>query len=79
MKVGVIGLGKLGLPLVAHNAMSSQYVYGYDVNTDLISLLKSGKFTSIEPNLQENLLKYNNSIEFTSDILILEFGSKKDR
>jgi len=68
MKVGVIGLGKLGLPLVAHNAMSGHYVYGYDVNTDLISLLKSGKFTSIEPNLQENLLKYNNSIEFTSDI-----------
>jgi len=68
MKVGVVGLGKLGLPLVAHYAMSGHYVYGYDVNVDLISTLKLGEFTSTEPNLQENLVKYCSSIEYSTDI-----------
>jgi UDPglucose 6-dehydrogenase len=49
MNIGVIGLGKLGLPMAcllsqAHN------VFGYDVNNTLVGQLRKGTYSTWEPN-----------------------------
>lgn len=43
MKITVIGLGKIGLPLAVQFARSGHYVFGADVNQDVVDLVNSGK------------------------------------
>ena len=43
MKVGVIGLGYVGLPLVRSFCKSGSHVWGFDVDTKKVSSLLSGK------------------------------------
>lgn len=51
--IGVIGLGKLGAPLVAVLASSGFNVYGYDIDQGLVDLLSVGQNSVIEPDLTE--------------------------
>lgn len=68
VKVGVVGLGKLGLPLVA--VMSKHWkVVGVDCNEELVKKLKDGEIPYDEPHLEEYLEKayYNNKIKYSTD------------
>ena len=55
MKVAVVGLGKLGLPLLAALGKSGFLAHGYDVNRELINSLKREEFDFDEPQLTEFL------------------------
>jgi len=43
LSITVIGLGYVGLPLAIHAADAGFIVNGFDINTELISKLKTGK------------------------------------
>lgn len=60
MKTTVIGLGKLGLPLVATIASKGFFVYGVDVNKNILESLNRGITAIKEPGLQY-LIKKNKS------------------
>jgi UDP-N-acetyl-D-glucosamine dehydrogenase len=54
LSITVIGLGYVGLPLAVHAADAGFTVNGFDINTELISKLKSGK--SDLPNVSNQIL-----------------------
>jgi UDP-N-acetyl-D-glucosamine dehydrogenase len=54
LSITVIGLGYVGLPLAIHAADAGFIVNGFDINTELISKLKSGK--SNLPNVSNQSL-----------------------
>jgi len=66
MKIGVVGLGKLGLPMAAVLADCGFDVLGVDKNDELISRLDSGEFQTSEPNLSTFLSKTKGNLTFTS-------------
>lgn len=68
MKVGVIGLGKLGLPLVAHYAMCGHEVYGYDKDKNLLHKLQLDDIESNEPDLRSSLIQHRARIQYVSDL-----------
>lgn len=67
MKIAVFGLGKLGLPLAALLANSGNAVIGVDVSEEFIDSLVKGDFNFSEPNLNDELNKSVNSLQFSSD------------
>jgi UDP-N-acetyl-D-mannosaminuronic acid dehydrogenase len=67
-KIGVIGLGRIGLPLVAALAMVGFSVIGLDINQKRIKKLKkTSKADFYEPKLNENLKRFKNRIEFVQN------------
>ncbi len=52
-KIGIVGLGKLGLPMLAAFVDRGFDPSGYDLNLDLISSLKAGKNVLNEPGLSD--------------------------
>ena len=52
-KIGIIGLGKLGLPMMAAFISKDFDTFGFDVNKKLIDLLRLGKSPYKEPGIQE--------------------------
>lgn len=68
MKVGVIGVGKLGLPLAVCFAEAGCQVVGFDKNQSLISSLNSGSFYTHEPKVIEMLgtLSIKENVQFTN-------------
>jgi UDPglucose 6-dehydrogenase len=62
-KIGLFGLGKLGLPLAL---ILSQYykVYGIDVDKEKVRNLKKGISPFFEPKMDEYLKNNINNIEF---------------
>ena len=67
MNVSVVGLGKLGAPLVAVLASKGLSVYGIDVNPDAVAQIDAGRAPVQEPRLQELLLANSGHIRATSD------------
>jgi UDPglucose 6-dehydrogenase len=67
MKVSVVGLGKLGAPLVAVLASKGLSVYGIDVNPDPVAQINAGRAPVQEPLLQEILTVNSSRIRATSD------------
>jgi UDPglucose 6-dehydrogenase len=57
MKIGIIGIGKLGLCFGLNLEKVGHEVYGVDKSEDYIKKLKSGIFSSSEPGVNEALLK----------------------
>ncbi|WP_297432231.1 nucleotide sugar dehydrogenase [uncultured Cetobacterium sp.] len=53
LKITILGMGYIGLPTGIAFARAGYTVYGFDVNTDVIETLKSGKIHIVEPDLQE--------------------------
>jgi len=79
-KIGVVGLGKLGLPLAALFANEGHAVTAYDKNEDLMTALRIGTYKTAEPRLLESLknaaknLTLVNNIEevvTTSDLIFI--------
>ncbi len=68
MNVGVIGLGKLGLPLLALLADAGHRTMGYDASIKLIEFLNLGKFEYSEPDLNELLRNNSGNLEFVDEI-----------
>lgn len=66
MNVGVIGLGKLGLPLLALLANSGHKVFGYDRSERLIDKLAKGECPYPEPGLSELLKSGKENISYVS-------------
>jgi len=67
-KIGIIGLGRIGLPLLAVFAKKKNYVVGLDINRERIkNLKKTFQADFYEPQLDKILERCKNRIEFTSD------------
>ena len=58
MKIGIIGIGKLGLCFGLNLQKAGHEVYGVDKNSEYIEKLKQGSFNSPEDYVNEYLTKY---------------------
>lgn len=68
MKLGVIGLGKLGLPLALVFAKSGFEVYGIDISEDRINLIKNYyKEEAPEPKVSDYLRKYGTNLKLSTN------------
>lgn len=67
MNISVIGLGKLGSPLVAVLAQSGHRVVGVDTNASFVKALNQGLPPVQEPNLVEFITNNINRITATQD------------
>jgi len=86
-RVAIIGTGRVGLPLCLFVANAGYKVYGIDVNTDLISTIKSGKMPFMEEGGLALLRKHLNknfiptgdfSVSEKCQYLILTLGTPVD-
>ena len=68
MNIGVVGLGKLGLPLFSLLVEAGHNVIGYDKSNELISKLQAGNFNYNEPELNELLFENSEKLKFTSKL-----------
>jgi UDPglucose 6-dehydrogenase len=66
--ITVMGLGFVGLTTALAFAEKGNRVYGYDVDTKRMNILKSGRLPFIEPGLDEALSRHiNKSFNLVSD------------
>lgn len=68
MGVSVIGLGKLGAPLVAVLASKGHRVTGVDLNPDAVRAMAEGRAPVDEPGLQDLLDRCKERVGATTDI-----------
>ena len=67
-KISLIGLGKLGLPLLATFAKNGQKIIGIDVDVNKINTLKNNELPFNEPKLKEYLIDGKKNIEYLDNI-----------
>lgn len=72
LEIGVIGLGKLGLPLAAVFAEQGHTVRGFDENVELIRMLQEQKFETPEPELERLIQENGDRLSLSGDIHILK-------
>ena len=65
-KISLIGLGKLGLPLLVTFANNGQKIIGIDIDQEKINLLKNKKIPFYEPNLNKYLNSGYNNIDLNT-------------
>ena len=70
--LGVVGLGKLGLPLAATLGNAGHTVMAVDQNRDLIARLNENIFDFIEPSLNSYLEISASRITYTTDFAYLD-------
>jgi len=68
VKIGVIGLGKLGLPLAVTLGSAKYNVVGFDKSHELIHNLQTGSFSSLEPGINECLKSKSQTISFSANM-----------
>lgn len=68
MRISVVGLGKLGSPLVAVMAHKGFEVVGVDLNPDIVAALNSGRAPVAEPGLQDLLDRAGERVTATIDV-----------
>lgn len=68
MKLSVVGLGKLGSPMVACFAARGHDVVGVDLNEHYVRLLNQGKPPVFEPGLEEMLRQAAGRFTATTDV-----------
>ena len=66
-KISLIGLGKLGLPLLATFGKNNQKIIGVDVDLNKINTLKNNELPFYEPNLKEYLISGRDNIEYSTE------------
>lgn len=66
--VSVIGLGKLGAPMVAAMASRGFHAIGVDVNPKAVEAMNAGRAPVFEPHLAEYIRKNKKRIRATTDI-----------
>ena len=67
-KISVIGMGKLGLPMMAVSASKGYDVIGYDINKKIVSKINNNNIPFYEKDLKKYLLKFKNKISVTSNL-----------
>jgi UDPglucose 6-dehydrogenase len=67
MRISVVGLGKLGSPIVAVLAAKGYEVVGIDANPDFVEKINNHRAPVEEPQLQELLAKHKARISGTCD------------
>lgn len=67
-KIGVVGLGKLGLPLALVLHSGGFEVVGFDLNSYRISELRNRVYRGPEPLVSEMLLNSSSDLQFTDKI-----------
>jgi UDPglucose 6-dehydrogenase len=67
VRIGVVGLGYVGLVTAAVLANRNNFVIGVDVDASKIQTLRSGKSPIFEPDLDERLRSANGNLEFSCD------------
>ena len=67
MKISVVGLGKLGSPLLAVLASRGFDVCGIDVSQDVVNKINEGIAPVQEPGLQDLLIAHQHQIRATTD------------
>ena len=67
-KISLVGLGKLGLPLLCTFAKNGQKIVGYDVDKNKIKSLDSFQTPFYEPKLDEYLNSGKKNIGFSYDL-----------
>ena len=65
--LSIIGLGKLGSPMVAAYASKGYKIIGVDVNPEFVRLINEGKPPVLEPKLEEYLEENKERIRATQD------------
>lgn len=68
MKIGVIGLGYVGVVTAVGLAAIGHEVWGIDIDDKKIKLLKEGKSPIYEPGLDELILKHRSKLHFSSSL-----------
>jgi UDPglucose 6-dehydrogenase len=66
-KISLIGLGKLGLPLLATFGKNGQKIIGIDVDVNKINILKNNELPFHETNLKEYLISGRENIEYSDN------------
>jgi UDPglucose 6-dehydrogenase len=66
-KISLVGLGKLGLPLLSTFAKNGQKIIGVDVDTTKIEQLKNNELPFYETNLKEYLIEGKHNIEYVTN------------
>lgn len=72
MKIGVIGVGKLGLCFALLCEKNGFEVYGSDINSDYCEKIKSKTLITNEPELDILLKKYNKFYVMNDNIKVIE-------
>ena len=67
MRIGIVGLGYVGLVTAAVLANRGNSVTGVDVDVSRIQMLRSGKSPIFEPQLDERIGNARSNIEFSED------------
>jgi len=67
MKVGIVGLGYVGLVTAVALASVGNEVIGVDIDNKKIEALKQGNLPIYEPGLDELFKKYNKNLSFSTD------------
>ena len=67
MRIGIVGLGYVGLVTAAVLANSGNSVTGVDVDVSRIQSLRAGKSPIFEPQLDERIRTAKDNLEFSSD------------
>ncbi|MGB3553744.1 MAG: nucleotide sugar dehydrogenase [Jannaschia sp.] len=67
-KLSVVGLGKLGAPMLAVFAHKGFDVTGTDINEDFVDAINEGRAPISEPQLQEMISANRDSIRATTDV-----------
>ena len=70
MKIGVLGLGYVGITTTACFAKLGHEVVGIEINTDKLSLLRDGETTIVEPGISELLNNHSNRISYFSELVV---------
>jgi UDPglucose 6-dehydrogenase len=70
MRVGVIGVGHVGLVTAACMAVHGHHAFGYDVDRGKIALLRAGRMPFVEPGLDELVVSGASSghLVFTDEV-----------
>jgi UDPglucose 6-dehydrogenase len=66
-KISLVGLGKLGLPLLSTFAKNEQKIIGVDVDATKIEMLKDNQLPFYETNLKEYLISGRHNIDYAND------------
>lgn len=71
MRIGVVGLGYVGLVTAAVLACNNNSVFGIDVDASRIKMLRIGKSPIFEPELDERIKRAGRNLQFSSDYSLL--------
>ena len=67
MRIGVVGLGYVGLVTASVLACKNNSVIGIDIDVSRIQMLGLGKLPIFEPGLEERIKSAGNNLEFSSE------------